>query len=184
MNRSRFHLHPFAAAAAFLVLSTTATAVVAADPMTTATGGTLASGDRTFVEKAALGGMTEVQASKLAESKTSNPAVKDFATHMVGDHTKAGDELTKIAAGKSVTTPGTLDKSHQGDVDKLAKLSGDDFDKAYVKQMLSDHKSTVSLFEKEAKSGKDADLQAFAGKTLPTLQGHLKSVQDLSASMK
>ena len=139
---------------------------------------------RTFVEKAAIGGMTEVQASTAAKEKATNPAVKDFATQMIADHTKANTELTSAATAKGVTPPGKIDKAHQKDLDKMAKLSGGDFDKAYIKQMVSDHKATVSLFEKEAKSGKDADLQAWAGKTLPTLQGHLKMAQDLSASMK
>jgi putative membrane protein len=157
---------------------------LAADPMTTATGGTLASGDRTFVEKATIGGMTEIQASQLAQDKASSPAVKDFATKMVADHTKAGDQLTKIATSKDVTPPGTLDKSHKGNVDKLSEKSGADFDKAYMKAMVSDHKDTVSLFEKESKSGKDSDLKAFASTTLPTIQGHLQMAQTVSGSLK
>ncbi len=156
----------------------------AADPMTSATGGNVPGGDRTFVQKAAIGGMTEVQAGTVAKDKATNPAVKDFAARMVADHTKANTELTSAATAKGVTPPGTIDKAHQKDLDKMSKLSGADFDKAYMKQMVSDHKSTVSLFEKEAKSGKDADLQAWAGKTLPTLQEHLKMAQDLNASLK
>ena len=156
----------------------------AADPMTSATGGNVPGADRTFVEKAAIGGMTEVRAGTVAKDKATNSAVKDFAAHMVTDHTKANAELTSAAAAKGVTTPGTIDKAHQKDVDKMSKLSGADFDRAFMKQMVADHKTTVSLFEKEAKSGKDADLQAWAGKTLPTLQEHLKMAQELNASLK
>jgi putative membrane protein len=152
--------------------------------MTSATGGALPSGDRSFVEKATIGGMTEVQASELARDKASSPSVKDFGTKMIADHTKAGEELGKIAAAKGVTTPGTLDSSHKKDVDKLAEKSGSDFDKAFMKQMVSDHKTVVSLFEKEAKSGKDADLQAFAVKTLPTLRGHLTMAQTVNDGLK
>ncbi len=157
----------------------------AADPMTSATGGNLQSADRTFVEKATIGGMTEIQASKLAQQKGTSQAVKDYSAQMIADHTKAADELSRIATAKGVTPPGTLDKSHQGSIDKLAKLSGADFDKAYIKQMVSDHKTTVSDFQKEAKSGRDAELQAFASKTLPTLQGHLDMAQgDSKVSLK
>ena len=171
--------------AATLTLSLAAVGVAhAADPMTSATGGNVPSADRTFIEKAAIGGMTEVNASKVAQEKATSPAVKDFAAHMITDHTKANSELVTAATGKGVTPPGTVDKSHQKDIDKLSKLSGADFDKAYMKQMVSDHKTTVSLFEKEAKSGKDGDLKGWAGKTLPTLQEHLKMAQDLNASLK
>ena len=156
----------------------------AADPMTSATGGNVAGADRTFVEKATIGGMTEIKASELAKEKGTNPAVKEYSAHMIADHTKASEELSKIATAKGVTPPGTLDKSHQSSIDKLAKLSGADFDKAYMKQMVSDHKDTVSLFQKEAKSGKDADLQAFAGKTLPTLQGHLDDAKGKVDTLK
>ena len=156
----------------------------AADPMTSATGGNVPSADRTFIEKAAIGGMTEVAASKAAQDKATNPAVKDFASHMVTDHTKANTELQAAATAKGVTPPGTLDKAHQSAVDKLSKTSGADFDKAYMKQMVADHKTTVSLFEKEAKSGKDGDLQAWAGKTLPTLQEHLKMAQSVHDGLK
>lgn len=167
-----------------LAFTTAVGSAHAADPMTSATGGTVPSADRKFVEKATIGGMTEVQAGQLAKDKASNPAVKDFGAHMVTDHTKASEELSKIATAKSVTPPGTLDKSHKSDVDKLAKMSGADFDKAFMKQMVADHKTTISDFEKEAKSGKDADLQAFAGKTLPTLQEHLKMAQDVQGQLK
>ncbi len=150
------------------------------DPMTTATGGNIPSGDRKFVTMAAISDMTEIEASKLAQSKATNPGVKDYAASMIADHTKSSTELMSIASAKTVTPPGTVDKTHQKALDKLSGLSGADFDKAYVKQMVSDHKDAVSLFEKESKSGKDGDLQAFAGKTLPVLQGHLKMAQDLS----
>ncbi len=181
MNRfSKTRLQTVIGVAA-LSLSTMA---FAADPITSATGGNVASADRTFIEKAAIGGMTEVAASETAQKKATSPAVKDFAAKMIADHTKANEELTKLATTKGVTPPGKLDSSHQSDVDKLGKKDGADFDKAYMKQMVSDHKTTVSLFEKEAKNGKDGDLKSFAGTTLPTLQGHLKMAQDLNGNTK
>ena len=162
----------------------TGVAQAADDPMTTATGGNLQSADRKFVTMAAISDMTEIEASKLAQTKASNPSVKEFGTQMIADHTKTSTELKSIASAKTVTPPGTVDKAHRKAIDKLSQLSGADFDKAYVKQMVSDHKDAVSLFEKESKSGKDGELQAFAGKTLPSLQGHLKMAQDLNSNMK
>ena len=154
------------------------------DPMTTATGGKLDSGDRKFVTMAAISDMTEIKASELAQTKATSPAVKEYGTKMIADHEKSSTELKSITGTKSVTPPASIDKAHQKDLDKLAKLSGADFDKAYAKQMVSDHKDAVSLFEKEGKSGKDGDLQAFAGKTLPILQGHLQMAKDLESNIK
>ena len=179
----RFRLRA-AIGATVIGLSLASIGAHAADAMTSAAGGNVAKADRTFVEKATIGGMTEIKASQIAQEKGTNAAVKEFAGHMIADHTKVGDELSKLATSKSVTPPGTLDKAHEGSVQKLAKMTGNDFDKAYVKQMVSDHKATISEFEKQAKSGKDADLQAFASKTLPSLQEHLKSAQALNDSMK
>jgi len=159
-------------------------AAYAADPMTTATGGNLARSDRSFVTKAGVGGMEEVALGQLAEQNAQSQAVKDFAARMVKDHTAANQDLIKVAASQSVNVPGELDKSAQSDVDKLSKKSGTDFDKAYVKAMVSDHKTDISLFEKEAKSGKNPDLQAFASKTLPTLQEHLQMIESIQTSMK
>jgi putative membrane protein len=186
MKRFRMHSTRKHALMAIATLGLCAAAGLAqaADPMTSATGGNLSSDDRSFVEKATIGGMTEVQAGKLAQQKGSSPAVKDFGAKMVADHTKAGAELAKIATAKNVTPPGTLDKSHKSDIDKLSEKSGADFDKAFMKQMISDHKSTISLFEKEAKSAKDGDLKSFAGSTLPTLQDHLKMAQSVSDGLK
>ena len=116
-------------------------------------------------------------------AKASNPQVKRFAQMMIDDHTKANDELKALAQSKSIELPQDIGK-HQKDYDKLAKLSGSDFDKAYVDAMVKDHKEDVVMFEKESKKGDDADTQAWAAKTLTTLQMHLQHAQDLQKSMK
>ncbi len=144
----------------------------------------LARGDRKFVEEAAAGGMAEVELGKLAQQKATNEQVKQFGARMVQDHTKANDELKALASSKGVQLPAGPTKSQQRDMDKMNKLSGAEFDRDYTKHMLADHKKDVSLFEKQSKSGKDADLKAFAGKTLPTLQEHLQMVQALNDTVK
>ena len=131
--------------------------------------------DKTFVKNAAIGGMTEVDLGKIAAAKGGSQAVKAFGTKMVDDHTKADDELKATAMPLGLTPPAALDATHQRVVDKFNKMSGGTaFDRAYRTQMIADHKTTIALFQKEAKSGKNADLKAFAVKTLPTLQEHLK----------
>jgi putative membrane protein len=144
----------------------------------------LPSTDKKFVEKAATGGMLEVQLGQLAQQKASSEQVKQFAAKMAEDHAKANDELKQIASAKGAQVPAALDKSEQKEIQKLEKLSGSDFDREYMKRMVSDHKDDVSAFEKEAKSGKDAELKSFAQKTLPTLQEHMKLAQTTYDSIK
>ncbi len=170
--------------AASLVVALATASAWAADPGTEATGGKLSRGDRGFVEKAAIGGMVEVEMGKLAQQKATDAQVKSFGAKMVTDHTKAGDELKRVASAKGVTPPSAIDKSHRDDIADLAKKSGADFDKAYVKAMVSDHKDDISLFEKTAKDGEDADLKSYASKTLPTLQEHRQMIQGISDRMK
>lgn len=139
--------------------------------------GSVSSSDRKFMEKAAIGGMAEVQMGTLAKERGMSDEVKSFANRMVTDHGKANDELKQLASSKGVTLPTDVDKQHKGKMDKLAKLQGPDFDRAYMKDMVSDHKKDVSEFKKEAKKAKDSDLQGWASKTLPTLEEHLAMAQ-------
>lgn len=144
----------------------------------------LDSADRKFVEKAAIDGMAEVELGKLAQQKAASDQVKQFASRMVEDHSKANDELKQIASTKGLQLPTALDKGHQKDMEDLGKRSGADFDKKYMDHMVSEHKKDVSMFEKEAKSGKDAELKAFAAKTLPKLQEHMKLAQSVHEGVK
>lgn len=139
--------------------------------------------DGNFVVDAANGGMTEVAASQLAQSSATDERVKGFANMMVQDHTKAGDQLKKLAAAKSLTLPATISDKNQKAIDDLGKKTGKDFDKAYIKMMLDDHKKTVDMFKKEANDAKDSDLKTWATSTLPTLQMHLDSVKAISSAM-
>jgi putative membrane protein len=128
--------------------------------------------------------MAEVALGKLALQKSTNTQIKDFANMMVTDHGKANDELMAIAKSKNITLPATVDSTHQKKMDDLAKLSGKDFDKAYVDAMVDGHKKTLTLMQDEAKDGKDADLKAFAAKTAPTVQMHLTHINTIHDSMK
>jgi putative membrane protein len=133
--------------------------------------------DRKFMEKAAQGGMAEVQLGKLATEKASADAVKQFGQRMVDDHGKANDQLKQVASEKGVTLPTHLDKKSQQEYDRLSKLSGSEFDQEYMKHMVSDHKKDVSEFKSEIKKAKDNDLKQWAQNTLPVLEEHLKLAQ-------
>jgi putative membrane protein len=143
-----------------------------------------ANADSTFTTKAAIGGMAEVALGKLALTKTSSAKIKDFAQMMITDHGKANDELMGIAKTKNITLPATVDADHQKKLDDLSKLSGADFDKAYVDAMVDGHKKTLDLMNDEAKNGKDADFKAFAAKTAPVVQKHLDAINTIHDSMK
>jgi putative membrane protein len=134
--------------------------------------------------KAADGGMEEVQMGKLANEKATNQRVKNFGQMMVDDHSKAGDELKSLASQKNVTLPASMSDDHQKDMDDLNKKKGKDFDKSYMKMMVSDHEKDISEFEKAAKNATDADLKAWADKTLPVLRKHLDSAKAINSSLK
>jgi putative membrane protein len=137
------------------------------------------SGDGAFVREAALGRTAEIDLGKLAGDRALNDQVKALAQRMVTEHGQAGEELKSLAASKQITLPTSLDTKRQATHDRLAKLSGTRFDRAYVRAMLADHKKDVADFEHEASSGKDPAVRAWAARTLPTLQEHLKMAQEL-----
>jgi putative membrane protein len=139
--------------------------------------GPRAGADATFVKEAAMGGLAEVELGRLATQKAQSADVKAFGQHMVDDHSKANDQLKPIAQQKGVEVPTQLTGKHKTEYDRLSKLSGAAFDRAYMQLMLQDHRKDVSEFRKESTSGKDPDVKQFASQTLPTLEGHLKMAQ-------
>ena len=149
-----------------------------------AVAGKLDASDRQFIEKAAAGGMAEVETGQLAQQKAGNDAVKQFGARMVQDHGKANDELKQLAGSKGVPLPSGPDKMHTQQLQKFQKASGAEFDREYMQHMLADHKKDVAEFQKQAQSAKDPDVKAFAAKTLPTLQEHLKQAQSVNDSIK
>ena len=172
---------------AFLVAAGAAAAQGTSTSSSNMKAGTSASvpaADKAFVEKAAVGGMAEVRMGKMAQQKGSSDQVKQFGARMVDDHSKANDELKQIASAKGIALPTDLDAKHKSKMDKMEKLSGAQFDRAYMDDMVADHKEDVAEFKKQASSGKDSDLKAFAAKTLPTLEDHLKMAQSTDAAVK
>lgn len=140
--------------------------------------------DAKFAVAAANGGMAEVELGTLAQQKAANSKVKDFGAMMVSDHSKANDEMKALAKSKGITLPTAIDTKEQKVKDDLSAKSGADFDKAYVSNMIDDHKEDIKEFEDASKNCKDADLKAFAVKTLPVLKMHLDAIQKIHDSMK
>ncbi len=134
-----------------------------------------------FVNKAATGGMEEVELGKLAQQKASSQRVKNFGQMMVDDHSKANDQLKTIATQKNIDIPSAITDDQRKDIDMLSKKSGGEFDKAYVDMMVNDHKKDIEEFKKAQAKVNDNDIKNFAINTLPTLQRHLDSIQAIKA---
>jgi putative membrane protein len=156
------------------VMALTAGRVMAAD-----TG--VSQHDREFMGKAAQGGLVEVAAGKLAAKRGENPTVRAFGQKMVSDHTAANEVLKSLADSKQMNLPDTVPPEEQATLGKLEGLNGIAFDQAYASYMVKDHVSDIKEFEKEAKSGQDPDVKAFAAQTLPTLRHHLMLANQLSS---
>jgi putative membrane protein len=138
--------------------------------------------DASFFKHAAEGGIFEVDAGNLAQQKSSNQQVKDFGVMMVKDHSAANQKLQSIAASKSITLPTSASVGQMATKGKLDVLSGDTFDKSYIKSQVKAHQQTIALFKKEIASGQDTDAKAFATDTLPTLRAHLKAIKAIAAA--
>lgn len=133
--------------------------------------------DAEFVKEAAAAGMAEVELGKMAAVRASSTQVKEFGQRMQKDHTKANEELKKLAGNKGVQLPTDVDRKHKSASERLAKLTGNEFDREYMRAMVDDHKETVEKFQRQAEKGKDPDLKKFASEQLPILKKHLELAQ-------
>jgi putative membrane protein len=143
-------------------------------------GSQLSASDKTFMNKAAQGGMAEVELGQLATEKGQSDDVKKFGQRMVDDHSKANDQLKSLASQKGVTLPTDVSAKDKALKSRLSNMSGSQFDHAYIQAMVKDHKEDIAEFQKEANSGKDSDVKNWASQTLPTLQDHLKMAEQAS----
>lgn len=139
----------------------------------------LSSNDQAFVQQAAIGGMAEVEEGQIAASKAQATDVKQFGQRMIADHTRNNQELMSLARQKGVTTPPTLDTKHAQEAATLKKESGGAFDSAYIRDQVAGHQQMAQMMRTEMHKGTDPDLKAFAQKTLPVVQEHLKMAQQL-----
>jgi len=140
----------------------------------------LSSADTSFINQAAIAGQAEVQEGQLAEKRGLGPAVRQFAQHMVTDHSRVNQQLMQLAQSKGVTPPSAPDPEAVAQVQVLERLHGRAFGRQYVRDQVTAHQQAVQLFQQEAAQGSDPDVKAFAQQTVPTLQEHLQMVEGLS----
>jgi putative membrane protein len=139
--------------------------------------------DRKFIQEAAEGGMFEVEVAQLASSRASDAGVKGFATKLLYDHQNANNELVQLANSKHVELSAAPPRSKRQDIEKLAKLSGADFDRHFLQEVgIKDHEKDIKKFEKASGKAKDPQLKAWVDKTLPKLREHLAQAQKLHQS--
>jgi putative membrane protein len=142
----------------------------------------LTSDDADFLKKAAKGGITEVELGRMTLKKSSNADVKNFASMIVRDHSKANHELDALAASKGLKLPDSKSLGEDVSATHLKMLSGKSYDDDYLNLMVSDHKEDIADFEKESNSAQDPDVRKWAAKTLPTLREHLQKAEQLQTS--
>jgi putative membrane protein len=138
-----------------------------------------------FVKTVATSDIFEIQSGQLASEKAENDDVESFGKQMTDDHTGTTDDLKELIEDKDIKVelPSKLDDEHQAKLDKLRGLSGNQFDKEYVRMQIEAHQKAVALFESYAAAGENNDLKKWAGDTLPTLKEHLKEAQNLNTTV-
>jgi putative membrane protein len=139
--------------------------------------------DRDFINKAATGGVTEVALGRIATARAARPSVRSFGERMVTDHSRGTAELAALARSKGLALPTALEPSQQAMRDRLSGLSGADFDRAYMSEMVRDHTEDVALFERAAEVSADPDIKAWAARSLPMLQDHLALARQVNSEV-
>lgn len=152
-----------------------------AKPVTKTGGETAALGtmDAEFIQKAAIGGLFEVESSELAVLQATTPFVRDFAQMMVVDHGDSNRQLETIVREKGGQMPKELDAEHQRRLTTLRDQKGIDFDRQYRDMQVTTHKDAIALYERASTSCEDRDLKAFATKLLPALREHQRRLNEM-----
>ncbi len=140
---------------------------------------TLSTSDAAFMTTAARGGLAEVEMGRLAQRNGRSAAVKRFGQQMVSHHGQSNQEMMALAQQKQLTPPSTMGAEQQRIYDDLAKLRGGAFDRAYAQAMVRDHQEDLRAYQAEAQNGTDPDVRAFAARSVPLLQEHLRMARQL-----
>jgi putative membrane protein len=139
--------------------------------------------DKLFTQLLGAGGMAEVEFGKIADGKAQNSSVKQFAQRMVQDHSKANEQLEKLAKQASIPLSGELGPDEKAMKDELDRTSAHSFDLAYMQGQLVSHQKAIILLQYEIGQGQDGELQRFAAESLPVVIGHLEMAQAVMAEL-
>jgi putative membrane protein len=139
--------------------------------------------DQAFVNAAARGGLMEVELGQLAQKNGSSSEVKQFGARMVTDHTRLNTKLGAAAKSVGLTVPSSISAEQKAEYDKLANLSGSQFDKAYIDLMVKAHTSDLAAFQKEDEATQNATLKAAVSGAIPVVEDHLKMAKSDSTKL-
>jgi putative membrane protein len=145
--------------------------------------GSASEADREFVQKAATGGLAEVELGRIAQQRATRASVRSFAERMVTDHGRGNAELAALASSKALSMPTALDPSQAAMRDRLSTLSGPDFDRTYMSEMVRDHTEDLALFERAAEVATDPEIKAWAARSLPMLRDHLALARQVNSEV-
>ena len=140
--------------------------------------------DQQFLKQAAHTGTAEVKLGAMAKEQAASSEVQQFGQRMVTDHTKANEELMALAQAKDISVSAEMDDQHQETAETLSKMQGGQFDREFMRHMVKDHEKAVQLFSMASQESQDAEIKAFAAKTLSTLQEHLELARQLAQQLK
>jgi putative membrane protein len=139
--------------------------------------------DSAFLKDACQGGIMEMKLGQLAQTNASSQQVKDFGQRMVNDHSRMNMSVRDLAGKQSVTLPSDISIKDKITYDLISKKTGADFDRAYMEDMIADHKADVAAFEREVESGTDPEAKAVAQKALPTIREHLRMAEEIGRQL-
>jgi putative membrane protein len=142
---------------------------------------TLNADDVKFVKHEGAVGKAKLKLAELGAQKATRADVKAFAEMIVADHTKANEEMANLASTKGVELSAVIDPAHASTFQKLESYSGTEFDKEFLSEMVSGHKTCEASFETASKDAKDIDVKAYANKMLPTIKAHHQKAVELSS---
>ncbi len=163
--------------------NTNTNSIAAASPTATPVRSVPRQDDSAFAMNGAQANMAEIALGRLASQKSQNAEVKRFVQRLIADHTKANNELKPIASKKNITLPADVKPEQKETYDRLAKLSGAEFDREFMALMVTNHEQSVTSYEAESTNGTDAELKAFATKILPTIQEHLRMAREIASKL-
>jgi putative membrane protein len=140
--------------------------------------------NQTFVTQALTNNKFEVAAATLAQSKSQNAQIKQFAGKMISEHTAMGVDLTDLAKSMELAIPANIEQADQDNINALGLYTGATFDKEFTRMMVASHEKAVTLFSQAASNTgvPAADLRHFAETKTPSLQQHLKEAQALQTA--
>lgn len=140
--------------------------------------------DAKNITKAAEAGLYEVKITSSGKTKATSASVKKLAEHMEEAHEKLNQQLAELATKKNVTIPTALNESKEKDIAKIMEKTGNDFDKAFVDELIDKHEKSIDLFEKTAEHAQDPEVKDWFSKTLPELRSHLQMAKAEKEKLK